>query len=106
MKLKSDMITRVTQILTNYVSNEEVSSIRYKLFQFVFDIKHNLGSNRFNHSLADNLFSNLSRAYRPIKADLKLDRVLINHLSRDIKEGILHPDIGMEQTVLRVISYF
>ena len=90
LQLNVDVVSRITQTLICYLTSEEFSSIRYKLFQFIYDLKYNLGANRFNHSLSDSLFSKLFRAYRPGRTDTKLDRVLLGYFSREIKEGREH----------------
>lgn len=106
IQLKVDVVSRITQTLTDYLTNEEFSSIRYKLFQFIYDLKYNLGGNRYNHSLSDSLFSKLFRVYKPSRADIKLDRVLLGYFSREIKEEREQCEASTEQTVLRVLSNF
>ena len=77
---------KISNTLTFYCSEDEFKSIRYKIVQFIYNLKYGLGKNELNKSLGDLLFSEFLSSYKKIEKDTRLNHIILQYFAKESKE--------------------
>ena len=97
---------KVVDTISYYLLSDEYQNMRYRILQFIFDLKFDLGRNKVNQGLADKLFSEFIRRYKKIDFNSRINNLVLVYLQKELKEGRQNFDVYVDQTVLNAASHF